>query len=270
MKRRPWPIVILAVLHALTPFGNFYLTTYHPDISYLTYFSAFVYAPNIWSSFCFLVLPVVAGVTIYLCKRWSIWAYLFMMSIILVQSYVNSHAASSASLPIPPFILFFTNIFVVIYFLVPAVRQVYFDPRLRWWESKPRYIVDFDAEIKSARATTLAKIKNISESGLFAIIGDNYPTDGSLLEVRFKDGDQEYVVAGTAIHHMQQPKVGMGIKFDTTLDSKRNLKSLTKKLEAEGKRLPSRKLGPEDSLISWLKSLRKNPRNLFPNVPKKN
>lgn len=270
MKRRPWPIIVLAVFHVIAPLGNFFFSAYNPNISYLTYFLALFDAPNIWTSICFLVLPVLAGVTIYLCKRWSIWAYLFLMSIVLMQSYIKVHPVNGAGLPIPPLMLILINMLVVVYFLVPTVRQIYFDPRLRWWESKPRYNVVYDAEIRYSNLTTSAAVKNISETGLFAIIKDAYPEDGASLEIHFKDGEQHYVVAGTAIHHMRQPKIGIGIKFSHTPESKKTLRFLTEKLEAEGKRISYRGgVTEEDSLLSWLKSLKKNPKNLFPNIEKK-
>lgn len=270
MNRRPWPIILLAIFHVVAPLGNFYFSAYHPNITYLTYFFALFDAPNIWDSICFLLFPILSGAAIYLCKRWSIWVYVFLMSAILVQSIVNLKPENGTILLIPPPILIFLNILVVMYFLVPTVRQIYFDPRLRWWESKPRYNVFYDAEIRYSNLTTSGAVKNISETGMFAMIKDSYPEDGTTLEIHFKDGERHYVVAGTAIHHMRQPKIGIGIKFSHTPESRKILRSLTDKLDAEGKRIAYRGgVTEEDSLLAWIKSLKKNPRNLFPNIEKK-
>jgi len=54
------------------------------------------------------------------------------------------------------------------YFLLPAVRAAYFNAKLRWWETKPRYLVNIPASFgrkgaSSARGTMV----NLSEGGAF-------------------------------------------------------------------------------------------------------
>lgn len=238
-------------------------------MSYAAYFKAHFTPQNLWSSLFFFVLPPLAGLTIYACKRWSFWVYLSIMLVILGHSLLNWKARPEVASIVPLLVLFVINIALVGYILIPAVRKVYFDPRLRWWETKPRYGVDYEAVIKLGETTSASRILNLSESGLFTLMKDPIP-DGSRIEISFTDDGIQYTAVGTAIHHRRQGEMGIGVQFVHTSDSNRSLKFLIRKLEIEGKRLQGRDPGPEDSFFSWLRSLFKSPSGLIPKIDKKN
>lgn len=269
MKRRPWPIVILAFFHILSPVGNFFFNAMYVDASYADYLRAYFSPQNFTSSILFFVLPPLAGLAIYLCKKWSFWIYFVIMSIILIHSIFNWSTRSEIGTIVPLVLLFVVNTSIVSYFLIPAVRQIYFDPRLRWWETKPRYSVNYEAKLKFDSQTIEAKVMNLSESGLFAIVNHNVPGDGARIEVSFVDDGTTYTMIGTVIHHQRQGEMGIGIRFIHSADASRSVKFLTKKLDSEGKRITTRDPGPEDSLTSWLKNIFKGPKALFPKIDKK-
>ncbi|MEK6772832.1 MAG: PilZ domain-containing protein [Bdellovibrionota bacterium] len=270
MKRRPWPIVLLAFFHIFSPVGNFFFNAQYVNANRLAYFKAHFIQENLVGSLFFFLLPPIAGLTIYACKKWSFWVYLGIMSVILVHSVINWGSRPEVGSIVPLLILFTVNIVLVAYLLIPAVRTIYFDPRLRWWETKPRYSVDYDAEVKFNETVAHAKVVNLSESGLFAQMKDFMPDDGSRIEVSFKDDGTLYIAVGTAIHHQRQGEMGIGVQFVHTSDSTRSLKFLIRKLNIEGKRIQWREPGPEDSLLSWFSEVIKSPKGLVPKVNKKN
>lgn len=268
MKRRPWPLILLALFHVVSPIGNFFFNAQYVNLSYSAYFKAHFLPQNIWSSVFFFFLPPIAGLTIYACKRWSFWVYLCLMGTIFAHSILNWRSRSEVVSVAPMLIIFVINIILVAYILIPAVRKIYFEPRLRWWETKPRYSVDYDAEVKLAEKASPARILNLSESGLFAQMKEAI-SDGSRIEISFKDDGILYTAVGTTIHHRRQGEMGVGVQFVHTSDSNRSLKFLIRKLEIEGKRIPWRDPGPEDSFLSWLRSLFKSPEGLIPKIGKK-
>src|SRR5262249_5789447 len=96
----------------------------------------------------FFLLPVVAGVAVYAMKAWSYPVFLSISgwtiysNVKFLQSFSGSYA-----LPVVAtfFVLDFT--FVSYFLLLPTVRKIYFDSRLRWWEQKPRYLVEVSGSI---------------------------------------------------------------------------------------------------------------------------
>src|SRR5437868_1320107 len=87
MRQRPWPIVILAILHF---FAGIFNVVLHALISPLPFAQELQrYAlPGYRSYLLFYVLaPAIAGVAIYICKKWSFWLYLAMMILISIESF---------------------------------------------------------------------------------------------------------------------------------------------------------------------------------------
>ncbi len=53
------------------------------------------------------------------------------------------------------------------YFINPRIRTLYFDPKLCWWKSKPRYETNLPLILKHKDQWTYPIAKNISEGGCF-------------------------------------------------------------------------------------------------------
>lgn len=53
------------------------------------------------------------------------------------------------------------------YFINPRVRHLYFDPKLRWWRSKPRYETHIPFLMSHANQWHYPILRNISEGGCF-------------------------------------------------------------------------------------------------------
>lgn len=267
MKQRPWPIILLAWFHFLAPIGNFFFSSYIHNVDIGLYFKAHFEAANIGQTVLFFGLPILAAISIYLCKKWSFWAYFGIMFCMITFSFMNWR--TNPSLPILWLVfLVITNVVLVGYFLIPAVRAVYFDPRLRWWETKPRYNVDYVADVKIGNQTVQGKIMNLSEGGVFVQTKES-PEDGSKVSVQFQDADKKYDLSGTAIHHAKIKEMGIGIQFDHTPETSAQMKNLTKKLASEGKLVIQRRPGPEDSFSYWFKGAITSGEGLVPHVNKK-
>lgn len=263
MKRRPWPIILLAVFHLFAPIGNFFFNAQYVPIDTWTYFLAHFESANLGSSLIFFLVPPLAGLAIYVCKKWSFWVYVLLMIFILFFSLYNWKSRPEIDSIIPLVTLFVVNIALVGYFLIPAVRAIYFDPRLRWWETKPRYKVDYKATLSFDGQSEAGEIANLSEGGLFVKV-KNSPSDNQKVTIQFVDGNKTYKAEGSAIHHEKLKTMGVGIRFSHTGETLKDFHSLAKKLDSEGKKIEARVPGPEDTLLAWLKRVFKTGEGLVP------
>lgn len=105
------------------------------------------------------------------------------------------------------------------YFINPRIRKLYFDPRLRWWRTKPRYETHLPL-ILSAGTFRYHILRNISEGGCFiqtdspGNVNDVFEIALPLpiplnLSVIHTKGEVRWVSS-------QSDKTGMGVQFIAT------------------------------------------------------
>jgi hypothetical protein len=154
----------------LIPFSNI-ITTYFilkEDVSFYHYLYSLVTIPaNHIRVFNLMAPPIIATYAIYSVKKWSYSLLVISVLWVFGNSLKNIGADLTTlqvffSMVMP--LLF--GLFVLGYFLTPSVRRTYFDPNLKWWEAKPRYIVDIPFTAKSETKSIEASIKNVSEGGV--------------------------------------------------------------------------------------------------------
>lgn len=266
MKRRPWSLVLLAFFHFLAPFGNVIfnaLISKRGIASYVDMAASPAYLSKNWVMF---IAPIIAGIAIYACKKWSFYVYLLSITALFAFSYYAFQSKGGSLSPMYLGLAYVVNISVVIYFLIPAVRNVYFDRRMRWWEIKPRYQCDYKANWKFEEDEVIhdGEVGNISVNGLFlkSII---MPRDQDLVEITipFNEG----VVGkftGQVIFHKAAKKIGFGVQFVHTKDSKKLAKEIVQFLDDNGQRINALDIRPEDSLTYWIRTLVTTGKGLLP------
>ncbi len=266
MNRRPWPIVILAFIHFCAPIGNIFLNAILAGSDLYPYFMKALSYDYLVVNGVLVVAPIVGGVAIYACKKWSLYLYfatILSVAIFSYSSYVEK--MNSVSLAALLFV-YFVNAVVVSYFLIPAVRSIYFDRRLRWWEVQPRYKCHFSCDwgFKSGHLNRKGQISNISEDGLFL-----------KSKASAQDKDKIYLTLHTSAHsrlsitahvvvHDSVEIVGFGVKFHHSGESRKRFKALIRDLEAAGMRISSKGARPEDRLTYWIRTLFKSGQGLVP------
>ena len=168
MKHRPYILILLSAFHCLAPIGNWYLNAMWAQMSFFEYVSVFFQPQNISRQWPHLVLPIIAGIAIYACKKWSFFVYLLCMLGLLLASYFGYSERAGTITMLPIILAYSLNLIIVTYFLVPAVRKVYFDPRLRWWETLPRYSCNILANVNDQGKEFTGQISNFSEAAFFS------------------------------------------------------------------------------------------------------
>lgn len=270
MRRRPWSLVILAFFHILAPIGNIIfnaIITNHKVLDYLALATTNAYLSKNWPV---IVFPLIAGVSIYACKRWSFYVYLVSITILFAFSYGGFLSKSESISLFHLILVYLINVAVVVYFLIPAVRSIYFDRRMRWWEIKPRYTCDFPAEwqFDDNDVVMPGEIGNISINGLF-IKSEILPKDDHMVTIRIpqKDGIGGSFY-GQVILHNTAKKIGFGVKFHHDKESKQLAEQITGFLDSNGMRITTLDIRPEDSFTYWARTLITTGKGLLPNTRK--
>ncbi|WP_413560534.1 PilZ domain-containing protein [Bdellovibrio sp. HCB209] len=259
MKRKPWAIIVLALLHIIAPIGSFIFNAIRSGRTFSGqwYFWTHVLPPMFMV--IYVALPILAGIFIYMCKRWSYWAYLGCLLIIFVTNMMAFFASMSWLNFFYLIAVLLVDLLAVAYFVVPAVRQVYFDPRLRWWEAAPRFVFPNPVRINGAEG----EISNISKGGMFVRTSLNLFEDQTV-SFEFDFEGTTYKGLGEVVFKSQRASnEGYGVQFKE-LDSPTAIRGLCSTLNSRGQMVPERLPGPEDSFGVWLKKLITERKGLIP------
>ena len=265
MNRRPWPIVLLAFFHLLAPIVNIALNAMYSHKSVLSHFAIALSWPYLVTNWGTILIPVLCAWAIYSCKRWSFYLYFALLGVLFYLNYQGYMSKSDSFSLVPLFIVYTINLLVVTYFLVPAVRNIYFNPRLRWWEQNSRYSSNFSCTFEINGKKYPGHISNLSLGGLF-IKTDDYPADYAYLLTTFEEDNNTYSFRGRAILHYHQEKVGFGVEFIHTPQSFVQAKKICSHLETQGNLIERDSKNQEDSLWGWAKKAFTSGKGFFPEV----
>lgn len=162
-----------------------------------------------------LVFPM-AGLLILKLRKWSYFAF---MSILTYAIY-NISTYEKYTWPYNSDAPFFYNYFVVglsaavfVYFLLPKVREPFFDRRVRWWEPQLRYAVNITCKVHGPHLTFPAHILNMSQTGAF-LQDSPYLKVGERLHVEFNFLGQVIELPVEVIHKTNvHNQSGYGVRF---------------------------------------------------------
>lgn len=268
MKQRPWPLLTLALAHLLTPVGNILVNSWLLEVNIKNYVEILLLPQNIGHAFVFFIVPIVSAVLIFIFRKWSYYAYICVMMIPFFYSLNSWLEQPKVATGIALILFYAVNIVIVRYFMHSAVRKVYFDARLRWWETKPRYLTDFVGHLMIQGQELTGQVKNISDGGLYLECESQIPLN-EMFDLKFKFGEEEYKLAGSAVYKRTSAPAGYGLKLQLNSEMKTQLQKLLKHLEAEGSLVAGRVPGPEDSFAFWFKSLSHSSSAWVPQPPRR-
>ncbi len=222
MHRKPWPIIVLTIIFSLIPLSNI-LTTFLV-LSEKTTFSNYMYSLVAIPSNHPIVLnllapPIIATYAIYSVKKWSY--PLLVISVLWIYTSALKNIGLELTTVQFVFSIIIPIIFglvVLIYFLLPSVRQTYFDPDLKWWEAKPRFLVDLPFKGNYLGETLDGNIMNISEGGLLIKLNYDFKKN-DIFSIKFKLEGYDLETSAKIIFNAQS---NFGIQFLDTNESFRN------------------------------------------------
>lgn len=264
MKRKPWPLIVLALLHFLAPIGNIYANSIFTNVSVRAYIHALFHPDELIRTFIFLGIPILGGILIYICKKWSYYLYLSLMVIPFFYSFMSWKAQPSFQLGVYLIVFYLINLLVVGYFVLPQVRQVYFDPRLRWWETKPRFKAEFETDFTWVDQKAKGEIKNLSAGGLFIETDLKMNTLGRI-DIDFKYKDKAYDLKGEIVYSKPSGgRNGYGISLLDDSAQADQVNRLIQLLSAQDLLITGRAPTEEDTFGYWLTRLLKQKKGWVP------
>lgn len=230
---KPAWIKILAFALILAPLGNIVF-------SFITIGVPNLMDPGAWSYWIRYVKPQV----------WALNAMLFLsgISLLWVRTWTHSLAAVSiGAVLIYNIVTFNETIFIgpiaiitgIVASLVALIalyhrdfRKPYFQPRLRWWETSPRYRVDLPVEVVSNESSQKlsAVMLDISRSGILLKVQEGTPwRSGEFLSVVLP---KSHTLRAVVVR--KQDDTSFGLSFSNLSWSEaRDLKHFIRQLETD-------------------------------------
>ena len=211
----------------------------------------------------------ISAIAIYCVKKWSYPVFLLCMGWLLSQILLNlQHTNDSYLITMTVVAPLVFNIVLVSYFLIPAVKTTYYDPRVRWWEAKPRYIVDLKSEINYSGQKSSGKLANISEGGAFIESDLDIPLESDL-KLSFEISNAEFELTSKVIFKVPG-KTAYGVQFDfQDKVERKQLIHTIRYLKESGAEVTRPIPLWSDDLKSWFFKLLSTGEGFFPKIPKK-
>ncbi len=227
------------ISRTLTLLAKFWMSF---PITYLIY-SAFILGLNVEDFLKILLNPfywaisfiaIMAGYGLLKIK-WYGW-YVFIFSNLLIF-YETASILTYYSHSDFKFLGFITTIAIqglVLFLVAREIRVPYFFPKIRWWESDPRYKLSVQTKLKKSDGSEIdAEIMDISMGGCFVKCHSYFAQEEEIV-MDFKLFERPLQIQGTVVwkteSRVTHPK-GIGIKFaPLNKDQLYVLKYATKKL----------------------------------------
>ncbi len=195
MKNKPLLINVIAAFYLLTPvfFILQYFAFLHRPFTDLQTWKLIFHPP--FYKLTFIIIPPIVAVGIYRVRLWG-W-YLAIAHLLYVLG--NNLLAFLVGRTVTPWWVVGLNtvvtLAVIVFFVRRVIRAPYFNPRVRWWESKPRYAVTLKVKLKNERAQIEGETFNISLGGLFMVSNAAVGIDEPFELVLTRNGDAPADVA---------------------------------------------------------------------------
>lgn len=193
-------------------------------VSYLVYASIlFNIAPDrstkIFFSLSYWMLSL-SGIAVgYGFREMTRWAWNIFLLNCLFVAYANALIAMRYSDSNNPFLAFLVSITLLIgllFRLGNEIRVPYFLPKIRWWETNPRYKLSVPVRVERAESGFEGEILDISMGGCFIKTRLDMNQNERILS-RFDLFGESIEIGGTIVWRSQSsvthPK-GVGVKFD--------------------------------------------------------
>jgi hypothetical protein len=268
MKNRPWPLLILALIQIFTPAFNIFFNAWMLDVS-PTKVLSWALDRRFQTVFEFFALAPIAGFAILRMRRWSYGVFLGAMGWSL---WAKIRTWDYASQMLPPWglaLIYLGEVLLVGYFLLPAVRTTYFDPRVRWWESKPRYELKLPSTIDRKEGERVeGRVLNVSQGGAF-VQAPVKMVHGEEVEFEFWVMTQPFRIRSHIVHERElSPGIWCyGLQFNHDPASARRFDRMSRGLAMLGFHERDQKPSLAASFLAWARTVFTTGRGLTPEVP---
>jgi hypothetical protein len=181
------------------------------------------------------LVAMAVGYALWEVHRWGWYLFVFTNFLIAYQNavFVNEYGTTHHK-----FLAFFSSILILLVFSFRVAREIrvpYFFPRIRWWESNPRYKLSIPVKITVPGSTPLeGQIMDLSMVGCFVRLPSEMTTH-DWVNLDFAAFEVPISCRGVIVWKTQStvtmPK-GIGVKFSSMpRQQKRALKGICQQLK---------------------------------------
>lgn len=260
MNRRPWPIVLMAILQFLSPFIYVGIAALFYQLSFdATMKEILALAPDL-RKFEIFVLPLLLAGLILLVRKWGFYLVI-IGSVYSIVRGIMEYVASNETDPVFPLII--TNLFCIVLIatlLRPMTRSVYFNPRLRWWETSPRYLVNIASSLTRIGGKPMkSTLQNIASGGAGVETEDTDFLKDEVLSLEFQYAGEVYKLKSRII--WAKPLTGgkqyFGLQWDDDNSNAEwsKLRRLIRSLKTKGTRTTRKSQPILADVKEWLGKL---------------
>lgn len=226
MPHKPLYFRVLCILFLLEPIVKLVYFKVSTDFSFLLILDNVLSRQSFYEIFSFWLAFPLAGLCLVKIRNWSyfIFLYLLIFNASILLTY-DGHAwpYNSESPLLYHYVLFVLSIIVAMTFLLPVIREPFFNKKTRWWETRKRFKLQWTGAIFDEVEYHEVWIENISYSGV--LLRSTQPLHiGENLYLRFSYGhfslslpirivrshDNEGVMFGASFCHLSlQEKIDL-------------------------------------------------------------
>jgi Tfp pilus assembly protein PilZ len=180
-------------------------------------------------------LAITVGYGFWEMKRWAWYLFILVDLLIAYQNAVMVNEYGETHHKALTFVFSILIMMLVGYRVAREIRVPYFFPRIRWWESDPRYRLSVPVQLERSSSSALAgDILDLSMGGCFVKLRSDFQQDEKV-SLAFTIFHVPVRCEGTVVWRTQStvthPK-GVGIKFlELDRDQRRALKIINRRLK---------------------------------------
>lgn len=217
MKNKPLVFTIISLLCLIEPMIKILYFKAITHFDFVVIMTNLMTRDSFRDVFDFWLVYPLAGLLLIRLRKWTYFAFMSLLvyivyNIMTYEKYTWPYNSDS------PFMYHYAvvsmSVMVFMAFLLPGVREPFFDRRVRWWEPKTRYDVGINCSLKNESVIFNSEIINISMSGAF-LKDSSYFKVGDKLELEFNFMGKEVSLPIIVIHkHNIHGRNGYGVKFN--------------------------------------------------------
>lgn len=216
MKNKPLIFTIISLLCLVEPLIKVLYFKATTQFDFVVIFANLMTRDSVKDVFDFWLVYPIAGILLLKLRKWTYFTFMGLLvyivyNILSYEKYTWPYNSDS------PFLYHYAvvslSMMVFMTFLLPAVREPFFDRRIRWWEPKVRYQVGINCALKNTSLIFPSEILNISMSGAF-LKDSTYFKVGDKLDLEFLFLGSQVSLPVEVVHkHSIHGKKGCGVKF---------------------------------------------------------
>ncbi len=219
MRNKPLIFQLLSILFLLEPAIKILYFKASTHFDFITVFENILSRTSFREVFDFWIVFPIAGLMLWKLRKWTYFAFLGVMSYLVfsILTYEKYTWPYNTDKPLLyHYFIIIITLLTIAYFLIPRVREPFFNQKIRWWESKPRYRIAIPTKVTGNKITFQTEILNISQTGAF-LKDNNLLAPGDVISLSFEsEGLMMEVPVKVISRHVISSTPGYGVQFFPT------------------------------------------------------